>query len=121
MTFRDFQQDARIEGLEAEHRAADGVTTDVIGSLAAQVSALKAEVARQNAALSVLTQLLMESGVVDGAQLGARFQQATKELQAQANRIACARCRKQVDKRTTQITSSGALCDVCFAAMMADD
>ncbi len=121
MTFRDHLQDAALDNLAQEQRVADGLTTDVLGSMAQQIAALRQEVARQNAALSTLTQLLMEKGVVNSAELKSRFDQAMASAQAQANVTACTRCRKQVDKRQTQITSSGAMCVACYQAMQADD
>lgn len=121
MTFRDMMQDAALDNLDQQHRAADGATTDALGSLASQLAAAKAELARQNVAMSVLVQVLIERGVVDGAQLKARFDQAMSQAQAAANMVSCARCRRQVDKRATQITSSGGMCDACYRALMTDD
>ena len=89
--------------------------------MAQQIAALRQEVARQNAALATLTQLLMEKSVVNGPELQSRFDQAMASAQAQANITACVRCRKQVDKRATQITSSGAMCGACYQAMQSDD
>src|SRR5688572_5993639 len=121
MTFRDMRQDAQLANLQAEQRAADGATTDVLSSLVAQVTQLKQEVARQNIALTVLTQALLERGGVDGAALKARFDQAMGELQAQANLVVCGRCRKRVDRRYTQIGATGTFCDACHQVMNADE
>jgi hypothetical protein len=121
MSFRDLMQDAALENLDAQHRAADASTTDALGSLASQLAAVKAELAHQKAATTVLVQMLMERGLVDGAQLKARFDQALGQAQAAANMVSCARCRKQVERRSTQITSSGAMCDACFRAFSLDE
>jgi hypothetical protein len=117
----DLVQDAEIANLDAQHRAADGLTTDVLGSLTKQIAMLRQEVARQNVALTVLTQQLIERGGVDAATLATRYQEALAQAQAQANLVACARCGKRVDKRVTFITGSGAMCQACHQVMMADE
>ena len=121
MTFRDMMQDAAIDNLDQQQRIADGATTDVLGSLASQLAAAKAELARQNIATTVLVQMLIERGVVDGAQLKARFDQAMSQAQAASNLTSCARCKRQVEKRATQMTSSGGMCNACYQNLMSDE
>lgn len=114
-------QDAAISNLDQQHRAADGATTDALGSLASQLAAAKAELARQNVATTILVQMLIERGVVDGAQLKARFDQAMSQAQAAASMTSCARCKRPVDKRSTQMTSSGGMCNACYQDLMSDE
>jgi hypothetical protein len=121
MNWRDAVQDAQLDALRADHQMADGATTDVMTSLSQQLAALRQEVTRQGAALNVLTQMLMERGILDGAQMKARFDQVMDAARAQEALVACARCRKQVDKRGTHITASGTLCNACHHALMSDE
>lgn len=121
MTCRDRAQDRELDQLRADHQAADGVTTDALGTIAAQVRALQAQVAEQTTALRVLTQLLLERGALDAATLQSRYAQATTAAKAEANLIPCIRCAKKVDRRQTQLTSSGAMCSPCYETYSADD
>lgn len=121
MSIVDQFQNARMAQLEGQLEQADGATTDVLGALSQQLKKLQQEVARQNAALTVLTQVLIERGAVDGGVLKQRFDQAMVAAQAAANTIVCMRCRKQVDRSATQITDQGAVCGACYQALMSDE
>jgi hypothetical protein len=121
MTFKDMLQDHNLRQVQEQFEQADGLTSDVMSSLASRIVALQQEVARQNAALTVLTQMLLERGVVDGNALKARFDQLLAANAASANLIACARCRKTVDKRRTQMSGSGPICEACAQAIALDD
>jgi len=118
MSFKDLLQDSELARIDAQHTAADGATTDAMGTLAGQIAALRQEVARQNVALTVLTQMLIERGGVDASQLKARFDQGMSRAAAEASLFTCPRCKQRVDKRRTQITASGTLCDDCYRAVM---
>jgi hypothetical protein len=115
---RDWYQDRRldreVERLEGQHREADDATIESLAALAKRLSAVEKELARQNLAVTLLTQLLMERGAVDGAELRKRFEAAMSQAQAQANLVSCARCKKQVEKRATHITSFGPYCTACY-------
>lgn len=119
--FTTRSQDAAIDAVRAQLVETDSNTIDVLTSHTQQIAGLKQEVARLNAALSVLTQHLIERNAVDSAQLAARFTQTMAASQAQANLVTCARCRKQVDKRTTMVSTVGTVCDPCHRALMADE
>jgi hypothetical protein len=121
MTFRDMMQDAEMRRLEAQQQVADGATTDVLASLVKQVKQLQQEAARQNVMITVLTQALIESGGVNGGVLKQRYDQAMTQAQAQANLVVCGRCRKQVDRRYTQMSANGPLCDGCYQELHSDE
>jgi hypothetical protein len=117
MTMRDLFQDLQIANLEAQQQLNEGTTTSVLHSLVVQVGQLRQEVARQNVAITVLTQMLMERGGVDGAELKKRFDEGMEQLRVAANFIQCPRCKRNVEKRYTQISASGVLCDPCHRAI----
>jgi hypothetical protein len=121
MSFRDSSQDKAIDALQHQLQEADGATVDVLTAQGQRVAALSREVTRLNAAVSVLTQYLIERGSVDGAELEARFNQSMAQSQAQANLVTCARCRKQVDKRATMVGAYGTMCDPCHRSLSVDE
>ena|SRR5690349_10459686 len=106
----------------AHSAAADAAYT--AASAQNRIDALSREVVMLRTALTVLTQTLKDTKVVDDRLLDARLEAAIEEVfprpVPQAPQpppgdriVTCLRCRQSVAARTTSMTADGPMCDRC--------
>jgi formylmethanofuran dehydrogenase subunit E len=116
------------------NRIADNIDLEgeVTGALSVQVRKLyqldqaqERDIDRLETIIKVLSQLLIEAGVLDPQQISQRVGaalavQARQEVQERTNpQLRCARCQETVAQKDTYMTGLGAVCDSCYRALEA--
>ncbi len=111
----------------AESLQLEGEVTDAFSEQLRKLFELDAvqeqEIERLHTVVQVLTQLLVDSGVIDEQKLEQRVAAALEQQQRQAEeqrrnpQVPCARCEKPVARSATYMTGSGAVCQACYAAI----
>ena len=110
------EQDSRLEQMDE----AQGGVAEAVGKLFQLDRAQGRELARIEARIQVLSELLVEAGVIDGEQLQKRLAvalaaQAQTRAAAEAT-VRCASCREEVRADGTFYSEMGEICEVCYRA-----
>jgi hypothetical protein len=90
-----------------------------ITTLRTRVMAQDTELKLLRAAIGVLAATLRDNNVVDADLLDARLEAAIvntkEEVERVANTVTCLRCGRQIERRYTEMTADGVVCDRCHA------
>jgi formylmethanofuran dehydrogenase subunit E len=102
-------------------RAADAanLASDIanasIADLAQVVRRQQAAIRDLSVTVTVLAELIVAAGTIDGAALVQRIEAGIAEQQSTSEEVTCSACRQQVPSARTDIRATGIICDACVA------